>query len=210
MVTACNLAPPRVDPWGRDEAAGAGVPVTAQEPAQQAAAAPEPSSGASHENGKNMMIARGHYSVPVLGKSIYWDGNGEDDNYGLGLYAFRFVNDGVAIGIGSNASVWMQSGRDAFNLEGEVLLRWYPFDQPRFYIDITGGGSYATKGIPTGGTQGNWTFGWGVGYDFPVGKQSSLMVGGLFHHTSNALGRDNDRNPSQNEGRFYIGYAWNF
>jgi hypothetical protein len=211
VLGACSLGPPpRVDPWGRDDAGAPGARTTTQEPSPPAAGTTSSSSGASHENGQNVMIVRGHYGVPILQKAIYWDGNGEDDNYGLGLYAFRFVNDGVAIGIGSNAGVWMQSGADAFSLEGETILRWYPFDEPRFYLDVTAGMIYATKGIPTGGTQANWSFSWGVGYDFPIGEHSSLLVGALFHHISNALGRDHHRNPSQNEGRFYIGYAWNF
>jgi hypothetical protein len=211
-LAACKLGPPpRVDPWGRQSGSGPDAPASAQEPAPPAAApVPEPSTGASHENGENMMIVRGHYGVPILQKAIYWDGNGEDDNYGLGLYAFRFVNDGVAIGIGSNLGVWKTIGADAYSMEFETLLRWYPWDEPRFYVDVTGGFIYATKGIPSGGTQANWSFSWGVGYDIPIGLQSSLMVGMLFHHISNALGRENERNPSQNEARFYLGYAWNF
>ena len=44
--------------------------------------------------------------------------------------------------------------------------------------------------------------------DLPVGDKSSLIVGCTYHHISNALGRMNDRNPSQNEARFFVGFAW--
>jgi hypothetical protein len=31
-----------------------------------------------------------------------------------------------------------------------------------------------------------------------------------YHHVSNALGRENDRNPSQNEAQLWVGFALRF
>jgi len=46
--------------------------------------------------------------------------------------------------------------------------------------------------------------------EIPWGEGSSLLLGATYHHISNALGHDNPRNPSQNEARLWVGYAWNF
>lgn len=45
------------------------------------------------------------------------------------------------------------------------------------------------------------TFGFGGGVDLPVGAGTSLLLGATYHHISNALGRENERNPSQNEAQ---------
>jgi hypothetical protein len=38
----------------------------------------------------------------------------------------------------------------------------------------------------------------------------SFLIGAHYHHLSNALGRENLRNPSQNEVRAWVGFIWNF
>jgi hypothetical protein len=165
--------------------------------------------GLKHRAGDNAAVARAFYGVPILQKSLYWDGNGEDDNYGLGLHLFRFVNDGLALGMGLNGAVWMEDAHDVYSGEWEALLRWYP-GNGAFFWDFGGGYLHGTAPVPTGGTDWNFTFHFGPGVDIPVGRDSSVLIGATYHHTSNALGRQNERNPSQNDMRLWVGFAWNF
>ena len=44
----------------------------------------------------------------------------------------------------------------------------------------------------------------------PFNATTNLVTGVDYHHISNALGRDNERNPSQNEARLWIGLEWIF
>jgi hypothetical protein len=164
--------------------------------------------GLQHRAGDNAAVARAFYGVPILQKSLLWDGNGQDDNYGLGLHLFRFVNDGLALGMGLNGAVWMQT-HDVYSGEWEALMRWYP-GNGAFFWDFGGGYLHGTAPVPTGGTDWNFTFHFGPGVDIPVGRESSVLIGATYHHTSNALGRMNERNPSQNDMRLWVGFAWNF
>lgn len=167
-----------------------------------------PHDGISHRYGETFVQGRAYYGVPVLQKSFVWDGNGEDDDAGLGVHVAHFVGDDVAIGAGLNLGNWFKSGQDAQSAELEGFLRAYPFHGGPLFIDLHGGFQQATDAVPTGGTDWNFSFGFGPGVDIPVAEDCSLMVGCTYHHISNALGRMNDRNPSQNEARVWIGFAW--
>jgi hypothetical protein len=171
-------------------------------------AAAFPHRGISHRYGETFVQTRAYYSVPILQKSFFWDGNGEDDAAGLGAHVAHFVDDDIAIGAGLNFGNWFQSGRDAHSVEAEGLLRAYPVHDWPLFVDLHGGYQQADHPVPTGGTDWNFTFGFGGGVDVPVADDCSLILGCTYHHTSNALGRMNDRNPSQNEARFFIGFAW--
>jgi len=167
-----------------------------------------PRHGSSRLHGDTLVQGRTHYGVPILQKSFFWDGNGEDDVAGLGVHVAHFVGDDVAIGAGLNLGNWFQSGPDAQSAELEGLLRAYPFHGGPLFVDLHGGFQQATDAAPTGGTDWNFSFGFGPGVDLPVAEDCSLLLGCSYHHISNALGRRNDRNPSQNEARLWIGFAW--
>jgi hypothetical protein len=44
----------------------------------------------------------------------------------------------------------------------------------------------------------------------PVSPNLDFQSGLTYHHVSNALGRENDRNPSQNEAQLWVGFALRF
>ncbi len=164
--------------------------------------------GASHRSGDTAIEARAYYGVPILQKSLLWDGNGETDDAGLGVHVLQHLADDFAIGMGLNVGNWFIGGADAQSGEIEGLMRLHPFENLPFFFDLSAGYQLATEPVPPGGTDWNFTFGFGPGVEFPVDRGCSLELGALYHHVSNALGRMNDRNPSQNEGRFWIGFVW--
>lgn len=147
--------------------------------------------------------------MPILQKSLFWDGNGEVDDYGAGVAAFRFVSDGVMLGMGVNGSVWMEPGHDVRRRVGRPAAV-LPGRRRDVFVDLGGGWVQGTEAVPTGGTDWNMSFQLGSGYEIPVSKGASVLLGACYHHTSNALGPQNDRNPSQNEIRFWVGWAFNF
>lgn len=181
--------------------------------AAAACAAPHPAgmsrrTGISRRLGDTFVQGRAYYGVPILQKSLFWDGNGEDDDAGLSAHVAHFVGDDVAIGGGLNLGNWFQSGADAQSAEIEGLLRAFPFHGAPLFVDLHGGFQLATDPVPTGGTDWNFSFGFGPGIDLPIAPDCSLLAGCTYHHLSNALGPRNDRNPSQNEARFWFGFAW--
>jgi hypothetical protein len=168
--------------------------------------------GVSREAGSTSVLVRGHYGVPILGESIRWDGNAEIDNFGVGAYLYTYVVDGLAIGGGINGTVFKNPGENAYGLEFEAAGRVHMFDigDVGTFFDFTGGWLQTNDPVPPEGTEWNMTFSFGPGVDIPIGARTSLQIAAIYHHFSNALGRQNDRNPSQNEGRFWAGVAWNF
>ncbi len=167
-------------------------------------------SGLRRREGETFGQVRAYYGVPILQRSIYWDGNGETDEFGPSGHIFHHITDTVAIGAGLNLSTWLIPGADAYSAEAEAVLRVYPNPAAPLFLDFSSGYQHSTEPVPPGGTEWNYTFGFGPGFEFPMGDGSTLMLAANYHHVSNALGRDNERNPSQNEARLWIGYAWNF
>jgi hypothetical protein len=195
FATACSSAPARKDlPPGPGELA----------------LEREGKIGIDKHSGANAAVVRAHYGVPILQRSLLWDGNGEDDNYGVGFTGFRFVNDGVMIGMGLNAGVWMERNHDVYAGEFETLLRYYPGIDSHVFFDFGGGWVQGTDPVPSGGTDWNMSFQFGTGLEIPVTEGGSVLLGATYHHISNALGHENGRNPSQNDMRLWVGYAFTF
>lgn len=166
--------------------------------------------GVRHDAGSSFAEVRAHHGIPILQRSFFWDGNGEVDDSGIGFHAGSCLTDHVALGVGSNLASWWTSGRDVYSIEAEGLLRAHPFDTLPVFVDGTAGYQLANDQIPPGGTVWNFTFGFGGGLEVPLAAGTSMLAGLNYHHISNALGRDNDRNPSQNEARLWLGLEWSF
>lgn len=169
-----------------------------------------PPRGLDRRAGAQFASARVHYGVPILQKSFFWDGNGEVDNAGFGLHWGTFVDDHFALGLGANLANWFTGGRDVQSAETEGLIRIYAHRDWPVFLSGAGGYQLANDQIPPGGTLWNFSFRFGVGVDVPVAPGASALVGLDYHHISNALGRENDRNPSQNEARAWVGLGWTF
>ncbi|MDA0375210.1 MAG: hypothetical protein O2865_15610 [Planctomycetota bacterium] len=168
--------------------------------------------GTATEEGSLQVVARGHYGIPILGKSLFWDGNGSDHDFGFGGYGYYYVADGIALGAGLNATAFKVPGADTYGLEFEAISRFdiARYGTTRVFWDFTGGWLQSTDGIPPGGTEWNMTFSFGPGIDIPLDVGQSLQISTIYHHKSNALGSQHDRNPSQNEIRTSVGLAWQF
>jgi len=136
--------------------------------------------------GSGFIEGRIHHGIPILQKSLYWDGNGEIDNTGLGAHAAGFVADGVALGGGLEVASWWTPGKDVYSAEAEGLLRIYPSKSWPLFLDGTAGFQEANHDIPPGGTMWNFTFGFGGGVDLPICERTSLLLGTTYHHISNA------------------------
>lgn len=161
----------------------------------------------ARKQGSDALTSQVFYGIPILQKSFYWDGNGEVDNSGFGVHWLHYVADGVAIGPGLNAATWWTPGRDVYSVELEALLRIHPFDDIPVFIDGSAGYQLANDQIPPGGTVWNFSFGFGFGTEVPISDRTWFQAGAFYHHISNALGPQNDRNPSQNEARIWVGFA---
>ena len=169
---------------------------------------PSHDDGLPHHAGDTMLQTKAYYGIPILQKSLLWDGNGEVDDFGVGVHAPRFLDDDIALGLGLNAGTWLLPGADSYSGELEGLLRVYPFGAAPVFIEGTAGFQLATKNVPPGGTDWNFSFGFGPGFEVPVAADCNFEFGAGYHHISNALGRENDRNPSQNELRIWLGFTW--
>lgn len=166
--------------------------------------------GLRREAGANFVGTRVHYGIPILQKSFFWDGNGEVDDTGIGVHAGRHVSDAIALGFGTNLVSWWTPGCDVYSCEFEGLLRIYPLHEWPLFVDGTAGFQLANDQIPPGGTVWNFTFGFGGGLELPIATGVSVLTGVTYHHISNALGHENERNPSLNEARLWVGMAWTF
>ena len=164
--------------------------------------------------GEVLLDSRVFYGIPILQKSFFWDGNGEDDVAGVKVRELWHATDSFAIGSGLTASNWFLSGEDAqaaeFEAVGRYLFHREPDESAAWFFELTGGYQYATDRIPDGGTAWNWTFSFGPGVLVPMAPNVDFEAGVTYHHVSNALGRDNDRNPSQNEAQAWVGFALRF
>ncbi|GAB4141277.1 MAG: hypothetical protein Fur0037_08030 [Planctomycetota bacterium] len=174
--------------------------------------AASPGEDLHHRAGQVLVEARGFGGVPILQKSLLWDGNGQVDNFGAGGRVLYSAGSFFAIGAGLNGILFKTLDHDTIAAEFETIGRGYLYHWSgyRVFWDLTGGWEQANHQVPEGGTQWNMTFSFGPGVEIPLAGGRNLVIGGRYHHMSNALGRMNDRNPSQNEGRFFLGYAWEF
>ena len=210
-LTACQLTPPRPQ-YALVSAPQDPEPAPAAAPA--APAAPEgfdaPAIGAGHQDGDSMMVVHLQYGVPILQKAIFWDGNAEVDDFGIGVSNYWFVSNSFAWSATLNGTVFKTADGDVYAGEIELGGRWYVWDIAGggVFWDTTGGYQQSHGAIPPGGTEWNYTFSFGPGIDLPLTRSSGFVAGVTFHHMSNALGRNTPRDPSQNEGRFHFGFGW--
>ncbi|MBK8099626.1 MAG: acyloxyacyl hydrolase [Planctomycetes bacterium] len=162
--------------------------------------------------GERSLELRPYYGVPILQKSLLWDGNGETDDAGAKLRHLWHLTDDLAIGGGLTAAVWLPGGHDILAGELEAVGRCYCLrrDTWGWFGEAAGGYVHSTDPIPPGGTEWNFTFSFGTGIEMPLQRDLDLQTGITYHHISNALGRENDRNPSQNEAQLWLGIAWRF
>lgn len=150
------------------------------------------------------------HGVPVLQRSFFWDGNGEVDDSGVALQLHKHLSRDVAVGVGANFATWWDSGSNIHSAETEARFRLYPFADWPLFFDGSGGFQLADKQIPEGGTVWNFTFSFGPGFELPLAQRTRFQIGSYYHHISNALGRTSERNPSQNEVRFWLGLSFVF
>jgi hypothetical protein len=169
-----------------------------------------PGRGAGRQEGDRLAVVHAQYGIPILQRAIFWDGNSEVDNFGVGLSNYWFLSDCFAFRTTLNATWFRNEGNDRIAGEIEVGGRWYAYDFDTWTVfwDITAGYQHGNNTVPPGGTEWNYTFSFGPGVDVPLDEHSAILGGVTFHHFSNALGRENDRNPSQNDARVWLGYGW--
>ncbi|MGE3174657.1 MAG: hypothetical protein AB7O97_18640 [Planctomycetota bacterium] len=159
--------------------------------------------------GEREWQARVFYGVPLLQKSFFWDGNGEVDTAGLKLRHLWQVTDRFALGPGLTLQNWFAGGPDMQSAEVEAVGRFLgQVGDLDVFAEFTGGFLQATRAVPIGGTDWNFTFSFGPGLRIPLDADHALDLGATWHHVSNALGRDNPRNPSQNEVQMWVGMAF--
>lgn len=163
-----------------------------------------------HRRGDKMWTFRAEHGVPLLGKSFAWDGEYDGENYTLSAAHHWFVSDRIALGAQVSASRWQLEGRHAWGGELMGTSRWFfaelnELEKMGFFFDINGGAVVTNGPFPPEGTSFNFSFGFGPGLEVPINDKTSFMAAIQYHHVSNALGSGNDRNPSQNEARFWIG-----
>jgi hypothetical protein len=170
---------------------------------------PPPKTGAPRmpKEGDHVLDMRVYYGIPILQKSLLWDGNGEVDQFGMRFRYLTHTSDLVALGAGLSIMNFLLGGSDVQAAEADAIGRFYLHSEETWgaFLEVTGGYLQATDAIPPGGTEWNFTFSWGAGVDVPVGDDVDFIAGATYHHISNALGRQNPRNPSQNEAQLWVG-----
>jgi len=168
--------------------------------------------GGIHRKGEKMWSARAHIGAPIKGKSLAWNGEDNVDNWGAGVWNHWFVRDRIALGAGVSGVMYKPGSREVLGVELEGNFRWYFWEVKKtgFFWDFYGGVLFTENPIPPRGTSTNFSFAFGPGVEFPLGKKLRGFVGAQYHHISNALGRESDMNPAQNEirGWFSIGRTW--
>ena len=168
--------------------------------------------GGIHRKGEKMWSVRAHAAIPIKGKSLAWLGEDDVANYGVGAWNHWFVRDRIALGGGVSGVVYKPGKREVVGVELESNFRWYFWElkQTGFFWDFHAGVLFTENPIPPAGTTTTFSFAFGPGVEFPLGKKLRGFVGAQYHHISNALGRDSDMNPAQNEIRAWlsIGSTW--
>src|SRR5262249_31493728 len=103
LLPACSLPGSCQRVVGPDQGlSGQDLMLQPQDPSPPAAV----KNGASHAVSSTVANVHGYGAVPILRKSLFWDGNGEDDVYGVGIEAHRYVTNGFAFGMSLDTSLW--------------------------------------------------------------------------------------------------------
>lgn len=168
--------------------------------------------GGIHHKGERMAAVDIHGSAwPILGHAIAWEGEEGHEYIGAGLWNHWFTSDRIALGAGLFYNNYQIDGDKVSAVECVANYRQYLFehnDTYAYFWDFFGGFQYAEAPVPRSGTPLEYTFGFGPGMEIKLGEKPRLLVGAQFHHQSNALGREADNNPSQNDLRVWIAFGW--
>lgn len=168
--------------------------------------------GGLHKAGERVATGRAFYGEPITGHALAWNGLGDVPVYGVGLQNYWFWEDRLAVGAGVDLMQFDLAGTNAVGAGVETRVRYFygEIDNVGGFFDFTGGYRQADKRVPAEGTDGNFTFSFGPGFDYRVREGESVLLGLEFHHMSNGRGRDTPRNPSQNELLLWFGYGWSW
>jgi len=150
------------------------------------------------------------YGDPLVGHTLAWNSAGRAETVSISGSNRWFTTDRLSLGVGLTATHFEQKEVDVFGGEVRGLLRWHftEWKGKSFFWDLDGGLLLTTERVPPNSTSRNYTFDFGPGMEVPLRGRLSLLMGFQFHHLSNALGRDSDRNESQNELRYWVGIGW--
>ena len=165
--------------------------------------------GGIHKKGDKMWSVHAHYSRPIVGNVLWWDGKGDVENAGIGAANRWFFKDRWAFSVGLTPTYFEENGNNTWGAEFEAGFRWYFAELKRvgFFFDFNGGFIYAADNIPERATDWNFSFALGPGLEVPLGNDFALLGGVQLHHFSNGRGLNVPDNPAQNEARFWIGFG---
>jgi hypothetical protein len=134
-----------------------------------------------------------------------------DDTFGLvGVGFSHFIADGISLDLEFNGMFFHQEIEDASGLNASLLFRWH-FIRKRdwsMYLDGGAGVLWSTNDVPAQGSSFNFTPQAGLGFTFDMGADVRLILGGRWHHISNAnLYSDN---PGRDSFMGYVGVSFPF
>lgn len=168
--------------------------------------------GGPHRKGDRQAIFTADYSEPMLGESLGFEGHGDARNTGANAGVQWFLKDRWAVGVRTGLRYYDQTGGAVAAWEVEFTARHYFFEIGKLScgLDVTGGGSLASRNVPPGGTSTNWIWGFGPMFEYPLSEKADLLFGYQWRHLSNGKGGDNPDNPTQNGHRFWIGVGFDW
>ena len=166
--------------------------------------------GGLHQKGDRMFVVGGFTGEPIVGKALAWVGEGDVPNKGIIIHNYVFLQDRVAIGAGIDLTQWnVHSDRvPGFDIEGKARYYFVDVGGAGIFGDFNAGVNIGRTKIPPDGSRKSYSFAFGLGAELPFDEAASVLVGGEFHHISNARGRYATDNPSQNEGLFWVGVGF--
>ena len=153
---------------------------------------------------------RGFHSDPIVGRAMFWIGEGGVPNGGGSAQYYRFLDDRVALGAGMSRWEFRPAGMDDVGgWEAEMRLRYYCLEAAGvgLFVDANGGAILTEHPMPPPGTKLNYTFSFGTGLEIPISSKGCLLGGMEFHHMSNARGRYAEDNPAQNQRFYWLGFG---
>lgn len=161
-----------------------------------------PTDGGNHGKGEWMSVARMFHGEPIVGRALWWIGDGDVPNHGASVQTYFFPLARLAAGIGVDWIRFQVPGKDfgGWEFEGRLRSHCVEIDGLGIFFDLNGGWMAAKHEMPPGGTRSNYTVSFGPGLELPVGSVIFLLGGCELHHWSNGRGtgeRATD-NPAQN------------
>jgi hypothetical protein len=163
-----------------------------------------------HHSGERMVYVQEHVGIPILGKSLAWDGQGEMNVFGATVGNLWFLSNSFALGPQLSFDMYKTGSEDIFAGQVDAMMRWYWINSSDIGIFLEGsmGFLFADKPVPPPGTRANESFAFGPGADIPLSSDVDLLFGFDYHHISNARGRHTPVNPSQDDLRIWIGMGF--